>query len=96
MLNPEDLRRLARALEMTEEEELSCDECFEQLDRFVETELAGLDAAAAMPLVEDHLEKCSDCREEYEALLRALRAERGRKTPVSLIWSRLRRIFGAD
>jgi predicted anti-sigma-YlaC factor YlaD len=43
------------------------------VDRFVEMELAGLDAAEAMPLVQDHLDKCGSCREEFEALLRALR-----------------------
>ena len=95
MLNPEDLGKLARALEMTREEELGCDECFEELDRFVETDLAGLDAAAAMPLVQDHLDKCGDCREEYEALLNALRAEQG-WMPVRSVWARLRRFFRAD
>ncbi len=95
MLNPEDLGKLAQALEMTHEEELGCDECFEELDRFVEMELAGLDAAAAMPLVQDHLDKCGDCREEYEALLSALRASEG-SLSVDLIWTRLRRLFGAD
>ena len=29
MLNPEDLGKLGRALDMTSEEELACDECFE-------------------------------------------------------------------
>lgn len=95
MLNPEDLGKLARALEMTREEELGCDECFEELDRFVETDLAGLDAAAAMPLVQDHLDKCGDCREEYQALFDALRAEQG-WMPVRLVWARLRRFFRAD
>jgi hypothetical protein len=28
-------------------------------------ELYGLGAAAAMPLMEDHLDKCRDCREEF-------------------------------
>jgi predicted anti-sigma-YlaC factor YlaD len=32
-------------------------------------------AAEAMPLVQDHLERCGDCREEFETLLAALRAE---------------------
>jgi predicted anti-sigma-YlaC factor YlaD len=27
-----------------------------------------------MPLVQDHLGRCDDCREEFEALLAALRA----------------------
>jgi len=91
MSNPEDLGKLALALDVTHEEELACDECFEELDRFVEMELAGLDAAA-MPLVQDHLEMCGDCREEYQALLDALRAERGR-TPVGLVWARLIGMF---
>ncbi len=95
MLNSEDLGKLARALDMTREEELACDECFEELDRFVEMELDGLDAAAAMPLVQDHLDKCGDCREEYQALLDALRAEQ-EWMPVRLVWTRLRRFFRTD
>ncbi len=95
MLSLEDLRKLAQALDMTHEEELACDECFEELDRFVEMELDSLDAATAMPLVQDHLDKCGDCREEYQALLDALRAEQG-WMPVRLVWARLRRFLRAD
>jgi hypothetical protein len=51
--------------------------------------------AAWPPPVQDHLEKCGDCREEYEALLTALRAEQG-WTPVRLIWARLRQFFRTD
>ncbi len=94
MLNPEDFGKLARALDMTGDEELACDECFEELDRFVEMKLAGLNAAA-MPLVQDHLDRCGDCREEYEALLDALRAEQG-WMQVRLIWARLRRFLRED
>jgi hypothetical protein len=35
--------------------ELGCDECFAQLDRYVEVEVAGGDAAAAMPGLAAHL-----------------------------------------
>ena len=65
---------LIREIAEVREEEIGCDECFEQVDRFIEMELSGLDAARAMPLVQDHLEICGECREEYEALLTALRA----------------------
>ncbi len=65
---------LIREIAEVREEEIGCDECFEQVDRFIEMELSGLDAARAMPLVQDHLEICGECREEYEALLMALRA----------------------
>jgi hypothetical protein len=65
---------LVRGIITTRPDEIGCDECFEQLDRFVEMTLAGKNAAEAMPLVQDHLERCRDCREEFEALLAALRA----------------------
>lgn len=81
------------AVSRTREEEIGCDECFERLERFVEVELSGLDATSAMPLVEDHLQKCGDCREEFEVLLEALREE-GRG-PVGRLWARLRRSLGA-
>jgi len=65
---------MVRGIVTTRPDEIGCDLCFEELDRFVETTLAGKNAAEAMPLVHDHLERCRDCREEFEALLTALRA----------------------
>jgi hypothetical protein len=73
-LEVEKLKGLVRAIVTTRPDEIGCDECFEQLDRFVEMELAGRNAAEALPLVEDHLSRCRECREEFEALLGALRA----------------------
>ena len=49
--------------------ELTCDECFEQLDRFVELELAGRDAEAAVPGMRAHLRGCPACHEEHDSLL---------------------------
>ena len=73
MLKRGEVVKLVRVIAETHETEIDCDECFEQLDRFAETELSGLEASAAMPLVSDHLDKCADCRSKFEALLRALR-----------------------
>jgi hypothetical protein len=53
--------------------ELGCDECFDVLDRYVDLELAGADADAAVPGLRPHLAGCPACREEYESL-RALAA----------------------
>jgi hypothetical protein len=64
-----------RAVAETRESEIGCDECYEQMDGFVEIEFSGSDAAKAMPLVHDHLLKCEDCHEKYEALLVAISAE---------------------
>ena len=74
MLKRGDVIKLVRVVAETHEIEIGCEECFERLDSFAETELSGLDASAAMPLVGDHLDKCADCRSKFEALLRALRA----------------------
>jgi hypothetical protein len=48
--------------------ELGCDACFEQLDRYVELEVAGADADAAVPGLRAHLEGCAACREEHDSL----------------------------
>jgi hypothetical protein len=74
MLDRGDLDKLMRALAETREREIGCDECFEQMDRFAEIEFSGSDSATAIPLVHDHLGKCEDCHEKYEALLIAIGA----------------------
>jgi hypothetical protein len=56
--------------------ELGCDECFAELDRYVELEAAVADADAAVPGLRAHLEGCPACREEHESLLELVRAER--------------------
>ena len=56
--------------------ELSCEECFEELDRYVELERAGADADAAVPGMSAHLEGCSACAEDHESLY-ALLSEQG-------------------
>jgi len=73
-LEPATLKRMVRNVLTTRPDEIGCDECFEELDLFVEMKLAGKNIAEAMPLAQDHLERCRDCREEFEALLTALQA----------------------
>jgi hypothetical protein len=75
-LDPDMLKEMARGIATTRPDEIGCAECFEQMDQFVDLSLAGKNAAQAMPLVQDHLERCGDCREEFEALLAAVRAVR--------------------
>jgi hypothetical protein len=48
--------------------EVGCDVCFDELDRFVELEVAGHDADAAVPGLRAHLEGCPACREEHDSL----------------------------
>ena len=51
------------------EPELSCEQCFDQLDRYVELELAGVDAEARVPGMRAHLHGCPACAEDHESLL---------------------------
>ena len=49
--------------------ELTCEECFAELDRYIELELADADADVAVPGMRAHLEGCPACGEEHESLL---------------------------
>ena len=46
------------------EAEVGCNECFDQLDRYVELALAD----SALQGLRAHLEGCPACREEHESL----------------------------
>lgn len=48
--------------------EIGCDACFEELDRYVELQLAGEDVDTALPGFRAHLEGCPACREEHDSL----------------------------
>jgi hypothetical protein len=58
--------------------EVTCDECFEHLDGYVELEAAGDrgSADAVVPGLRSHLDGCPACSEEHDSLLALLRADR--------------------
>ncbi|PAP78193.1 hypothetical protein [Rubrivirga marina] len=85
-LTPDVLRLLVAKALASRPDEMSCGECDARLDRFAEISLAGRDAADALPLVEEHLEGCPGCREEFEALMDVLRAAEREGQPW---WRRL-------
>jgi hypothetical protein len=60
--------KVLRALLGPEGPELSCEECFEQLDRYVELELAGSNADEAIPGMRAHLAGCPACHEDHASL----------------------------
>ncbi len=70
----ENIHKIVRNILSTQDDEIGCADCFTVLDRFLELKLAGKNAGEVMPLVEDHLQRCIDCHEEYEAVMQALRA----------------------
>jgi hypothetical protein len=75
-MNEDTRNRLARVLGPAAPE-VSCEVCFDELDRFVELELAGEDAEAAVPGMTAHLEGCPACAEDHESLRALLLADAG-------------------
>ena len=68
------LQRLRRVLGPAGPE-LTCEACFEQLDRHVELALAGADADSAVPGMGAHLEGCPACQEDHESLMALVAAD---------------------
>ena len=68
-----DDRDLLARLLGPEGPEVTCEECFELLDQYVDAEIAGEDADARLPGMGAHLEGCPACREDHESLLELAR-----------------------
>ena len=73
-LSPDQAKKMLHMVQNTQDLELSCDDVFELLDQYTEMAMRGEDVVGLLPLVHNHLEMCPDCREEYEALTRILKA----------------------
>ena len=55
--------------------EVTCEQCFDLLDQYVELELAGVDPDAKLPGLRAHLAGCPACREDHDALHDLVKAE---------------------
>lgn len=73
-LSSETIQKMIQSIRSTRDQELGCDHCYDELDRFIEMKLSGKNTSEAMPLVQEHLDRCPACKEEYEVLLEALKA----------------------
>ena len=73
----DDPGRMIERLVGPTDPELSCDECFDLLDVYVELELADRPADAELPLMRAHLRGCSACHADYESLRALLLAGPG-------------------
>ncbi len=68
-LSDEAVQGFLRVLEKVRADGVNCEDVFTQLDEYVEKQVDGKDAARLMPLLREHLDICSHCCDEYEALL---------------------------
>ena len=71
-LDDEVVLKFLKIIENIRSEEMSCEEMYSDLDEFVEREVRSHDASKIMPLIREHLDLCSECCDEYDALLDVL------------------------
>ncbi len=76
-MNERDRDALLAALLGPAGPELSCEQCFEELDRYVELELAGAGADEAVPGMRAHLIGCPACSDDHDSLLELLKSSGG-------------------
>ena len=67
--NAPERDRLIELLLGPQEPELTCEQCFEHLDRYVDLQLANADPDREIPGMRAHLDGCLACQEDYESLL---------------------------
>lgn len=73
--------RWLQSIYNTQDEEISCSECFDLVSHFVDVELSGADAVAKLPQVKQHLNQCLACQQEYETLRDLQRLENEGRLP---------------
>jgi hypothetical protein len=67
---------LLRGLLGPADPELTCEECFEHLNSYVELELSGRDADTTIPGMRAHLTGCPACAEDHDSLHALVRSEK--------------------
>lgn len=70
--NPKRFAGIMQMIFATRSEDITCDECFEHIDHYVELLQAGQDPTAILPQVKHHLEQCRCCEQEFHALIAIL------------------------
>jgi hypothetical protein len=76
-LSKDEIDGLLRLIGLTRDDEIDCERCLALVAEFAERELAGRSIPAGAEAVAHHLSVCTECCEEYQALLRALKAMDG-------------------
>lgn len=72
-LGRRDLKRVLSMVKNTLPLEIDCEQCQSKMEIFAEEKLKGVSPGEATQLVKEHIERCMDCREEFESLLLSLK-----------------------
>ncbi len=72
-ISKEQLSTLMSLITSSESDNLDCDGCFAQVSEFADTVLMNKEIPEALKSVENHLQQCMCCKDEFAALLDGLR-----------------------
>jgi len=75
-LSRREIDVLIKSVSLTRPDEVTCDECLNDLAEFAEHFLEGKSISESLRAVEHHLAICAECQEEYQLLLTALQSEK--------------------
>lgn len=76
-LTREQVAQLLKMIRQTQESELTCPECLNDLDKYTQGVLDGAPIDGVLNRVREHLEACSFCNEEFKLVLETLNAIEG-------------------
>lgn len=71
-LTHEQIDKLLGLIGSTQEDDLDCDGCLDHIAEFADVQLANRSLPDALQAVQQHLESCACCADEYQALLDGL------------------------
>jgi len=72
-LSTDQINSLVQWVAQAQPDEMTCDECLEKIDEYAEAVLLGREIGEGLNATRNHLEQCSCCKTEFEALVDALK-----------------------
>lgn len=67
--------QIVQGIMSTSEEDIGCDDCYEQVDRYVDMLESGEEPDEVMLQVQQHMNNCRCCQEELTALLTVIEGQ---------------------
>jgi hypothetical protein len=72
-LNREQVDRLLSMIKKTREVEMTCPECLDELDWYVQSDFDGAPIEGVLARVREHLEACPCCSMQFNLVLETLK-----------------------
>lgn len=76
-----EIHQLLQRIIDTQPEEISCTECFDLINLYVDQELGGAPVETQLPQFKQHIHQCLICRQEYQLVRELAIAEQTGSVP---------------